>query len=121
MRLVKGGGSGYSLGGSETAGASYNEFAFIDEDDGDGPIQCDEIVYPPFPGSPEEDWPVLLFNVTVQRSWEPYVRGYITVQVLLNFVGFSAFWLPPPCGERMSLVSSMHLFIQNLQVYVSFF
>ena len=105
MRLVKGGGSGFSLGGSETAGASYNEFAFIDKDDGDGPIQCEEIVYPPFPGSPEEDWPVLLYNVTVQRSWEPYVRGYITIQILLNIVGFSAFWLPPPCGERMSLVS----------------
>jgi len=26
------------------------------------------------------------------------------VQVMLNVVGFSAFWLPPSCGERMSLL-----------------
>ena len=47
---------------------------------------------------------VLMYNVTIQRSWQPYVRGYIMLQVLLNMVGFSAFWLPPSCGERMSLV-----------------
>jgi len=31
------------------------------------------------------------------------MRGYVTLQVLLNCIGFSAFWLPPMCGERMSL------------------
>ena len=81
---------------------------------------------------------VLLYNVTVVRSWQPYARGYIAVQsksrsfrsnhvsdassnqlpfdrcelclslysihlVVLNFVGFCAFWLPPSCGERMGL------------------
>ena len=89
--------------------------------------------------------PVLLYNVTVIRSWEPYEGGYITVQcvyilqfccacsclfcadhhrlhsslrnftpislhikMMLNFVGFAAFWLPPICGERMSLsITSM--------------
>ena len=25
------------------------------------------------------------------------------IKVILNVVGFSAFWLPPSCGERMSL------------------
>ena len=25
------------------------------------------------------------------------------IEVVLNLVGFSAFWLPPSCGERMSL------------------
>ena len=99
MRLVKGGGTGFSLGGSETAGSSFNEFAFADEN----PISCEEVVYPPFPASPEEDWPVLLYTVRIQRSWQPYMRGYVTLQVLLNCIGFSAFWLPPMCGERMSL------------------
>jgi hypothetical protein len=101
MRLVKGGtnGDGYSVGGSDTAGATYNEFSFVKDD----PIACIEHVYPPYPASPEEDWPVLKYNVTISRSWQPYARGYLLLQVMLNCVGFSAFWLPPSCGERMSL------------------
>jgi len=87
------------MGGSQTAGESYNEFSFVEED----PVVCLPHVYPPYPSSPEEDWPALLYNVTIERSWEPYVRGYITTQVLLNIIGFSAFWLPPSCGERMGL------------------
>ena len=102
MRLVKGGsdGDGFSVGGSDTAGSSYNEFSFAKED----PITCFEHVYPPYPASPEEDWPVMKYNVTISRSWQPYARGYLLVQVMLNVVGFSAFWLPPSCGERMSLL-----------------
>ena len=53
MRLIKGGGTGYSIGGSETAGESFNEFSFVEDD----PVQCIEHLYPPFAGSPEEDWP----------------------------------------------------------------
>lgn len=100
LRLVKGGsdGDGWSLGGSATAGSTFNEFNFVE----DG-INCTEIVYPPFPISPEEDWPVLVYNVTVKRSWQPYTRGYILVQTMLNLIGFAAFWLPPSCGERMGL------------------
>lgn len=100
MRLVKGGsdGDGWSLGGSATAGSSFNEFNFVED-----AIECTEIVYPPFPISPEEDWPVLVYNVTVERSWQPYTRGYILVQLMLNIIGFAAFWLPPSCGERMGL------------------
>jgi len=59
MRLVKGGGSGYSLGGSETAGSSFNEFAFADEN----PISCEEVVYPPFPASPGKSAFVLYHSV----------------------------------------------------------
>mmetsp|Transcript_19679 Transcript_19679/g.30001 ORF Transcript_19679/g.30001 Transcript_19679/m.30001 type:complete len:747 (+) Transcript_19679:202-2442(+) len=101
MRLVRGGsdGDGWSLGGSDTAGSSFNEFSFVDEE----PINCIEHIYPPYPMSPEEDWPVLMYNVTIGRSWQPYARGYILLQVMLNIVGFAAFWLPPSCGERMSL------------------
>ncbi len=53
LRPVKGGGGGYTIGGSETAGESYNEFSFIEED----PVVCTEHIYPPYPSSPEEDWP----------------------------------------------------------------
>jgi hypothetical protein len=106
MRLVMGGadGDGFSLGGSETAGANFNEFSFVEEN----PISCVPHVYPPYPISPEEDWPVLMYNVTIGRSWQPYARGYILLQVMLNCVGFAAFWLPPSCGERMGLsITSM--------------
>lgn len=99
IRMVKGVGGGFTIGGSETSGESFNEFSFVEED----PVTCVEHVYPPYPISPEEDWPVLLYNITIERAWQPYARGYVLLQVLLNVVGFSAFWLPPPCGERMSL------------------
>ena len=59
MRLVKGGGTGYSIGGSETAGESFNEFSFVEEN----AIDCKEVVYPPYPASPEEDWPGELGHV----------------------------------------------------------
>ena len=39
----------------------------------------------------------------MERSWQPYARGYIISQIMFNVIGFSAFWLPPSCGERMGL------------------
>ena len=44
-----------------------------------------------------------IVDVKFHRSWEPYARGYIVMQIILNFAGFSAFWLPVQCGERMGL------------------
>ena len=94
-------GLGYSIGGSETAGQSFSEFR-IPEDD-EEPVVCKEHVYPPYPSAPEEDWPVVMCNVKFKRSWQPYTRGYILLQVILNFAGFASFWLPVACGERISL------------------
>ena len=91
-------GIGFSIGNSLTAGESYEEYSFAEED----PIKVVRHVYS-YESQPEDDWPVLIYNVTVQRSWQPYARGYIVIQVMLNCIGFSAFWLPPSCGERMSL------------------
>jgi hypothetical protein len=99
IRPVKFDGIGFSVGGSETAGESFAEYSLADED----PVTCRKQVYPPFPGAPEEDWPVLLFDVKFHRSREPCARGYIVMQVILNFAGFSAFWLLVQCGERMGL------------------
>ena len=100
-RLVLGGidGDGVDVLNSFTAGSTYNEFKFVEKN----PVSCKEHVYPPFPASPEEDWPVILCDVTVGRSWQPYARGYILLQIMLNIIGFAAFWLPPSCGERMGL------------------
>ena len=87
---------GYTKGGSETAGESYPEFTLSD-------ISVEQNIYPPFPGSPSEDWPTLIYRVDFQRSVSPYIRGYVVLQIFLNVVGFAAFWLPVACGERMAL------------------
>jgi len=96
LRPTKMGGEGFSVGGSETAGESFAEYSL-------GAISVEEKVYPPFPGDPESDWPVLLYHVTFERAWQPYARGFLVVQVLLNLIAFGCFWLPPQSGERMSL------------------
>jgi len=48
--------AGFSIGGSETAGESFQEFSLER-------VSCRENVYPPYPGDPENDWPVLLYEV----------------------------------------------------------
>merc|ERR1712176_999021 len=85
---------GVSIGGSETAGETYAEFKLKD-------VIVREHVYPPYPIAPEENWPVLFYKVIFTRSWQPYARGYIVIQVLCNLVGLFCLWLPPHCGERM--------------------
>jgi len=89
-------GGGFHIGGSETSGESFNEFSLLE-------VTVDEIVYPPFPMAPEEDWPVLIYFVTFDRASEPYVRGFLFLQIMLNVIGFLCFWLPPDSGERMGL------------------
>ena len=156
-------GDGFSIGGSETAGESFQEFSL------EG-VECRDKVYPPYPGDPENDWPVLLYEVphtrtrmgmgngvgereatasplhtsasttgahalslsralqvVFKRAWQPYTRGYIALnarrkapdshaplgiqthtlpslpQVVLNFIGFLCFSVPPQCGERLGL------------------
>jgi uncharacterized membrane protein (DUF4010 family) len=60
-------------------------------------------VYPPFIEAPTEDWPVMLYHVQFSRAWQPYARGFLVLQMLLNLIGFATFWLPPQAGERMGL------------------
>ena len=54
-------GDGFSIGGSETAGESFQEFSL-------GGVECRDKVYPPYPGDPENDWPVLLYEVPHTRT-----------------------------------------------------
>jgi hypothetical protein len=89
-------GEGYTIGGSATAGESYAEFSLVS-------VACEEHLYPPYPTAPEEDWPVLFYHVTFQRAWQPYARGYLVLQIVLNLASFCGLWLPPHIGERMSL------------------
>lgn len=67
LRPVPGGGTGFSVGGSDTAGQSYNEFSFEDDEP---PVVVTPHVYPPYPSSPEEDWPVVKYTVKIERSWQ---------------------------------------------------
>lgn len=90
------GGVGFSIGGSETAGQSFAEFELK-------AVTTSEFVYPPFPIAPEEDWPVILFNIECQRASRPYVRGYLLLQIMLNFCAFACMWIPPHVGERLGL------------------
>ena len=84
------------------------EFTFVKEN----PISCEVFVYSTEIWDvdnaesrilPDSLWPVMLYNVTLERAWQPYARDYIFSQILLIIIGFSAFWLPPACGERMGL------------------
>uniref|UniRef100_A0A7R9WKC0 Neurotransmitter-gated ion-channel transmembrane domain-containing protein n=1 Tax=Pseudictyota dubia TaxID=2749911 RepID=A0A7R9WKC0_9STRA len=96
VRPILMGGEGFSVGGSETAGESYAEFIL-------GEVGAREVLYPPYPAAPEEDWPVVMYDITFSRSWQPYVRGYLILQIILNLSAFACFWMPPQCGERMGL------------------
>jgi hypothetical protein len=96
IRPIKMGGVGYSIGGSETAGQSFAEFTLTS-------VTSSAFVYPPFPAAPEEDWPVLLYNVECQRASRPYVRSHLLLQFMLTFCAFACMWIPPHVGERMGL------------------
>jgi hypothetical protein len=98
FRPIPLGGTGYSVGGSETSGGSYTEFELDPED-----VSVESIIYPPYPGSPEEDWPVLIYTLLFDRASAPYVRGVVLINILLNFAAFACFWIPPHVGERMGL------------------
>jgi len=89
-------GTGVEIGGGETSGEAFAEYSLKT-------ALVEHHTYPPFPSSPEEDWPVLFYHVTFERAWQPYTRGYVLVQIVLNLIGFACFWLPPHCGERMGL------------------
>jgi len=89
-------GDGFSLGGSDTAGEAFAAFSLKS-------VLAEEKVYPPFPSSPAEDWPVLLYHVTLKRAWQPYVRGFVVLQILLNLTAFLCLWFPVNAGERMGL------------------
>lgn len=87
---------GFSIGGSETAGESFAEFSL-------SAVTAEEFLYPPYPSAPEEDWPVIFYHISFQRAWQPYARGYLVLQIVLNLAAFCCLWLPPHIGERMSL------------------
>lgn len=98
LRPTKLGDDGYSVGGSDTAGSSYVQFHLVDDE-----VKVTELIYPPFPCCPEEDWPVLIYHVKFQRASEPYIRTVVLTNILLNIGAFACFWMSPLSGERMGL------------------
>ncbi len=90
-------GKGWTVGGSATAGARFEEFR-LDQ------IDC---VYHEYPadetGWTTMDHPVLWYDVQFHRSWRPYILTYIIIQIILNFLGFSVFWLPGGNGGRIGM------------------
>eukprot|EP00537_Pseudo-nitzschia_pungens_P007091 CAMPEP_0172361556 /NCGR_PEP_ID=MMETSP1060-20121228/5364_1 /TAXON_ID=37318 /ORGANISM="Pseudo-nitzschia pungens, Strain cf. cingulata" /LENGTH=767 /DNA_ID=CAMNT_0013083845 /DNA_START=46 /DNA_END=2349 /DNA_ORIENTATION=- len=89
---------GLTIGGSETSGSSFATFQINTE-----LSKSESIVYPPYPVSPDEDWPVLIYDLYFDRASAPYVRGVLFINVLLNLAAFLCFWIPPHVGERMGL------------------
>ena len=88
---------GYTTGGSISEGEASTEFNL------EG-ISVEEFLYGPvFQAAPEDHWPIVLYTLTFSRAWQPYVRGIILIQILLNIIVFMVFWLPPDQGERMGL------------------
>jgi len=94
------GGTGFTLGGSKSSGESFQEFTLKN-------VSAEIYEYPPYPADPSP-WPVLLYTVVFDRSWQPYIRGFLLSQMIFNIIGFAAFWLPISSGERVGLtITSM--------------
>lgn len=68
IQPVKFKGKGFNLGMSETGDTAYHEFTFTEED----PVDVYIRTYPPHDPPYEDSWPVMMYNVTVVRSWQPY-------------------------------------------------
>ena len=95
VRPIFMGDTGYTVGGSETAGEAFAEFSLQE-------VVSETYIYPPFPGAPEEDWPVIFYDVTFSRAWQPYARGYLILQIVLNIIGFCCFdFLGIELSERL--------------------
>lgn len=98
VRPIKLSGTGWTSNSSLTSGSSFEEFKLLENK-----INVQNHAYPPYPGSPEDNWPVLIYSLFFRRSSKPYLRGVILINVLLNIAAFCCFWIPPNVGERMSL------------------
>jgi hypothetical protein len=96
MRLKLFDDTGYSIGGSGTSGEAFSEFKLSN-------VSAKLVIYPPYPTDPLADWPVAMYSVSFERSWEPYIRGYLVSQLIFNIIGFACFWMPIPSGERLAL------------------
>eukprot|EP01025_Chloroclados_australasicus_P023741 TRINITY_DN2399_c0_g1_i4.p1 TRINITY_DN2399_c0_g1~~TRINITY_DN2399_c0_g1_i4.p1 ORF type:complete len:701 (-),score=43.34 TRINITY_DN2399_c0_g1_i4:2513-4495(-) len=58
-----------------------------------------------------DEWPAVIYNVTIGGHPQSYTLGIIVPQGLLTLVSFAAFWLPPSCDERISFTVTIGLAI----------
>ncbi|GBF97408.1 hypothetical protein Rsub_09573 [Raphidocelis subcapitata] len=56
-----------------------------------------------------DEWPVILFNLTLVRASVLYTFKILLPQIVLTMVAFSTFWLSPDCGERLGLAITVPL------------
>ena len=99
IRPVPMNGKGWTVGGSRTAGARFEEFR-LDK------VNC---LYYKYDGDetgwlpPGQNMAVLFYDVVFHRAWRPYILTYVIIQIVLNFLGFSVFWLPGGNGGRIGM------------------
>ncbi|KAG2495533.1 hypothetical protein HYH03_006476 [Edaphochlamys debaryana] len=77
-------------------------------------------LYPAYPCCPEEsNWPVVLVDVTLQRTQTLFALKILVPQIVLALVGFMTFWLSPECGERLGVAVTipLALAVYDLLVY----
>ena len=106
LRVLPMNGLGWSAGGSATAGQRYEEFRLSD-------IKCQYHLYTSSetatdekdfitvkPNFSKQNHAVLWYDISFTRAWRPHVLTFVIIQMLLNLLSFSAFWLPTGSGAR---------------------
>lgn len=91
IEMKKFDGIGFTKGGGDTAGETYNEFKLTT-------ISCRVSRNNKYDG-----WPVVQYDIGFDRAEEPYIRGYIVQQILLTVCSIVSLWIPPNIGERLGL------------------
>jgi hypothetical protein len=93
-------GVGWTVGGSATAGQNFEQFRLntvhcvyheYDEANSDGVALT------------REKHPVLWYDVGFTRAWRPHVLTFVVIQILLNLLSFSVFWLPGGLASRIAM------------------
>ena len=106
-------GIGWSVGGSSTAGQRFEQFklssvncTYYDYNEVKNPnkVLSGDVL---LPGSSREGGvgthPVLWYDVTFVRAWRPHLLTFVSIQIILNILSFSVFWLPGGLASRIAM------------------
>eukprot|EP01025_Chloroclados_australasicus_P046465 TRINITY_DN5126_c0_g2_i1.p1 TRINITY_DN5126_c0_g2~~TRINITY_DN5126_c0_g2_i1.p1 ORF type:complete len:513 (+),score=16.87 TRINITY_DN5126_c0_g2_i1:832-2370(+) len=99
---------GFILYESQTGG-NYSKYAEYNVKD----VKVQEHMYDPFNNFPQNNgsWYTVVYTVILERHHMQYTFGIILPQILLTFVSFGAFWLPPSTDERIGFTVTIALAI----------
>ena len=93
-------GVGWTVGGSSTAGQRFEQFKMssvhcmyheYDEANSDGVALT------------RAKHPVLWYDIEFTRAWRPHVLTFVVIQIILNILSFSVFWLPGSQASRIGM------------------